>query len=55
MDNKLRQLISKVKKEYDDDSVDRCIYATTVYIVGFFAVIFVEEIIGGIKGIAPEF
>uniref|UniRef100_A0A914LHZ5 Innexin n=1 Tax=Meloidogyne incognita TaxID=6306 RepID=A0A914LHZ5_MELIC len=43
MDNKLRQLISKVKKEYDDDSVDRCIYATTVYIVGFFAVLIMAK------------
>lgn len=39
MDAKLRSLISKVKKEHDDDSVDRCIYATTVYILGFFAVL----------------
>ena len=38
MDNKLKQLISKVRKEHDDDSVDRCIYASTVYIIGFFAV-----------------
>ncbi|KAF7636046.1 Innexin [Meloidogyne graminicola] len=43
MDNKLTQLISKVKKEYDDDCIDRCIYATTVYIIGFFAVLIMAK------------
>lgn len=38
MDAKLKQFISRVKKEHDDDAVDRCIYANTVYILGFFAV-----------------
>lgn len=40
MDAKLRQFLAKVKKEHDDDAVDRTIYATTVYMLGFFAVCF---------------
>ncbi|KAI6180529.1 Innexin family-containing protein [Aphelenchoides besseyi] len=38
MDAKLRSLIAKVKKEHDDDAVDRAVYATTVYILSFFAI-----------------
>lgn len=38
MEAKLKQFISHIKREHDDDAVDRCIYATTVYILGFFAV-----------------
>jgi hypothetical protein len=43
MDAKLRQFLSKVKKEHDDDVVDRTIYATTVYLLGFFAVIIMAK------------
>lgn len=43
MDAKLRYLISKVKKEHDDDSVDRTIYATSVYILAFFAILVRQE------------
>ncbi|KAI6175585.1 Innexin family-containing protein [Aphelenchoides bicaudatus] len=40
MDAKLRNLI---KKEHDDDSIDRTIYATTVYILGFFAILIIAK------------
>lgn len=43
MDAKLRQFLSKVKKEHDDDAVDRCIYATTVYMLGFCAVLIMAK------------
>ncbi|KAH7697448.1 CRE-INX-13 protein [Aphelenchoides avenae] len=43
MDAKLRVLISKVKKEHDDDAVDRTIYATTVYMLGFFAILIMAK------------
>jgi len=36
-------LISKVKKEHDDDFVDRTIYATTVYILSFFAILIMAK------------
>ena len=43
MDAKLRSLIQKVKKEHDDDAVDRAIYATTVYILAFFAILIMAK------------
>ncbi|KAI1722115.1 innexin domain-containing protein [Ditylenchus destructor] len=43
MDAKLRTLINKVKKEHDDDAVDRAIYATTVYILAFFAILIMAK------------
>ena len=38
MDAKLRSLIARVKKEHDDDAIDRIIYATTVYLLSGFAI-----------------
>lgn len=43
MDAKLRDLIKKVKKEHDDDAIDRIIYATTVYILSFFAILIMAK------------
>lgn len=43
MDAKLRALIGKVRKEHDDDSVDRSIYATSVYILAFFAILIMAK------------
>lgn len=43
MDKKLQALIKKVKKEHDDDVVDRVIYATTVYILSFFAILIMAK------------
>jgi len=43
MDAKLRGLIQKVKKEHDDDVVDRSVYATTVYILAFFAILIMAK------------
>jgi hypothetical protein len=43
MEKKLKALIQKVKREHDDDAVDRVIYATTVYILGFFAILIMAK------------
>ncbi|KAL3077251.1 hypothetical protein niasHS_013240 [Heterodera schachtii] len=43
MDATLKKCIAKVRGEHDDDAVDRAIYATTVHLLGFFAVLIMAK------------
>uniref|UniRef100_A0A183C900 Innexin n=1 Tax=Globodera pallida TaxID=36090 RepID=A0A183C900_GLOPA len=43
MDATLKKFIAGVRKEHDDDVVDRAVYATSVYILGFFAVLIMAK------------
>lgn len=43
MDAKLKSFILKVKKEHDDDAVDRAVYATTLYMLAFFAILLMAK------------
>uniref|UniRef100_A0A914D1Q7 Innexin n=1 Tax=Acrobeloides nanus TaxID=290746 RepID=A0A914D1Q7_9BILA len=43
MDKKIKEFVSKIKKEHDDDVVDRANYATTVYLLGFFAMLIMAK------------
>jgi len=43
MDKKIKDFVKKIKKDHDDNVVDRANYATTVYILGFFAMLIMAK------------
>lgn len=43
MDKSIKEFVKKIKKEHDDDVVDRTNYATTVYLLGFFAILIMAK------------